>query len=386
MLTQQENNNVKEKRQEVSGKQQTTDNYILITGGAGFVGINLADRLLAEGEQVLIFDNLSRAGVENNLMWLKERYPDALRVMIQDIRNKDAVNQAVQRAKQVFHFAAQVAVTSSLTNPFHDFEVNAQGTLNLLESIRQSDNKPPIVFTSTNKVYGELSDLGIVMNGTRYHPENLHFRKRGISEERNLDFHSPYGCSKGVADQYMIDYSRTFGLKTVVFRMSCIYGPHQFGTEDQGWVAHFLIQTLKNKHITLFGDGKQVRDILFVDDLVNAFLLAQEHIHAISGNAFNIGGGVQNTISLLELLDMIHELLGRKPDVSFDDWRPGDQKYYVSDFTKFKKATGWMPKVSTLEGIEKLYDWLTENYAVYRKNGHQRIKKREASTKLRTVN
>ncbi len=344
----------------VIGKS-TNQKYTLITGGAGFVGTNLADRLLSEGKPVMVFDNLSRAGVQNNLYWLKEKHPDLLQIMIADIRDKVAVKQAVANANTVFHFAAQVAVTSSLVNPFHDFEVNAQGTLNLLEAIRNTDNPPPIVFTSTNKVYGELSDLGMVMNGTRYHPENLHFRKHGISEQRNLDFHSPYGCSKGVADQYIIDYGRTYGLKTVVFRMSCIYGPHQFGTEDQGWVAHFLIQALKDYPITLYGDGKQVRDILFVEDLVDAFVLAQENMDKLTGNAFNMGGGVNNTVSLLELLELIGKLNGKQPDVSFNEWRPGDQKYYVSDFQKFAATTGWKPQVGTAEGVSRLYDWLIQN-------------------------
>jgi CDP-paratose 2-epimerase len=345
------------KKNEVSSGNK----YTLITGGAGFIGVNLADRLLSQGKKVLVFDNLSRAGVQNNLLWLKERYSENLQVIIGDVRDKEAIKMAVESAEQVFHFAAQVAVTTSLANPFLDFEVNALGTLNMLEAIRNSAQQPPVVFTSTNKVYGDLEDVGIAMNDTRYYAENLHFRKHGISEQRTLSFHSPYGCTKGVADQYMLDYSRTFGLKTVVFRMSCIYGLHQFGNEDQGWVAHFLIQALKNKPITLYGDGKQVRDILFIDDLVNAFLLAQENIHEISGNAYNIGGGVKNTISLLELIDLISEISGKKPEVFFDEWRPSDQKYYVSDFTKFQTSTGWQPKNSTKEGVTRLYKWLKEN-------------------------
>ncbi|HZF65409.1 MAG TPA: NAD-dependent epimerase/dehydratase family protein [Chitinophagaceae bacterium] len=339
------------------------EKYILITGGSGFVGVNLADRLLNDGKKVMIFDNLSRAGVENNLLWLKEKYGRNLQIMIADIRDSVAVAQAVQNAEFVFHFAAQVAVTTSLADPFHDFEVNARGTLNVLEAIRRSEHQPPVVFTSTNKVYGDLHDLGIIMNGTRYHPENKFFRQNGISEERTLDFHSPYGCTKGVADQYMLDYARTFGLRTCVFRMSCIYGPHQFGTEDQGWVAHFLIQALKNKPITLYGDGKQVRDILFVEDLVEAFLLAKENIEKVSGNAYNMGGGVNNTVSLLELCGLIGEITGRKPEIIFDEWRPSDQKYYVSDFTKFHLATGWLPQADTRQGLTQLYNWLHE-YAV----------------------
>lgn len=337
------------------------NSYTLITGGAGFVGVNLADRLLTDGKKVLVFDNLSRAGVENNLFWLKEKHSANLQIMIADIRDKSAVLHAVKHADEIFHFAAQVAVTSSLEDPYYDFEVNAQGTLNLLEAIRNTVHRPPVVFASTNKVYGDLDDLGIVMNGTRYHPESTFFRQQGISEKRNLDFHSPYGCTKGVADQYMLDYARTFGLKTVVLRMSCIYGPHQFGTEDQGWVAHFLIQALKNKLITLYGDGKQVRDILFVEDLVDAYLLSMENIDEISGNAFNMGGGIHNTVSLLELCDIIGEITGKKPDIRFDDWRPSDQKYYVSDFSKFNAVTGWTPQVGTKEGVQLLYSWLREN-------------------------
>jgi CDP-paratose 2-epimerase len=335
--------------------------YTLITGGAGFVGVNLADRLLDEGKKVMVFDNLARTGVEQNLTWLKEKWGRNLQVRIADIRDRSAVAEAVAGAVQIFHFAAQVAVTSSLIDPFHDFEVNAQGTLNLLEAIRNTAHQPPVVFASTNKVYGDLDDLGIVMNGTRYHPENTLVRQQGISEKRNLDFHSPYGCSKGVADQYMLDYARTFGLNTVVFRMSCIYGPHQFGTEDQGWVAHFLIQALKSKPITLYGDGKQVRDILFVEDLVNAYLLAMGNIETLRGNAFNIGGGTGNTISLLELCALIGDIAEEKPEVVFDDWRPSDQKYYVSDFSKFGALTGWKPQVGTREGVQRLYNWLREN-------------------------
>lgn len=349
--------------------------YVLITGGSGFVGVNLADRLLTEGKHVLVFDNLSRAGVEQNLSWLQEKHHQRLQVVIADVRDRAAVTEAVKGASQVFHFAAQVAVTSSLVDPFHDFEVNALGTLNLLEAIRNLIHQPPVVFASTNKVYGDLDDLGIVMNGTRYHPENTFFRQHGISEKRNLDFHSPYGCTKGVADQYMLDYARTFGLKTVVFRMSCIYGPHQFGTEDQGWVAHFLIQALKDKPITLYGDGKQVRDILFVEDLVDAYLLAMENIHHLSGNAFNMGGGVHNTVSLIELCDLIGELRGKKPIVEFDDWRPSDQKYYVSDFGKFNAATGWNPRVGTMEGVQRLCNWLQENAVMpaYKKESKKQL-------------
>lgn len=349
------------KRKELHGTPGN-EQYILITGGSGFVGVNLADRLLSEGHAVMVFDNLSRSGVENNLQWLKQKHPPhLLKVAVGDIRNRDAVEAAVQSATLVYHFAAQVAVTSSLTDPFYDFDVNATGTLNLLEAIRHSTHRPPIVFTSTNKVYGDLEDIHMIRNGSRYFPENEMIRASGISEKRNLDFHSPYGCTKGVADQYVLDYSRTFGLKSVVFRMSCIYGPHQYGNEDQGWVAHFLIQSLKGKPITLYGDGMQVRDILFVEDLVNAFLMAKKNMDSISGNAFNMGGGVSNTVSLLELIDMIRNITGSNPVVNFEDWRPSDQKYYVSDYSKFAAATGWKPLTNTRAGVTKLYTWLQEN-------------------------
>lgn len=326
------------------------------------MGVNLADRLLSEGKKVLVFDNLSRSGVENNLAWLKNKHGENVKVMIEDIRNSHAVEEAVAQAEMVFHFAAQVAVTSSLVDPFHDFNVNALGTLNLLEAIRHSPHQPPIIFTSTNKVYGDLEDVQMLKDEWRYYPESEEVRLRGISEKRNLDFHSPYGCTKGIADQYTLDYARTFGLKSAVFRMSCIYGPHQFGTEDQGWVAHFLIRALKGQPITLYGDGMQVRDILFVNDLVNAFVLAQKNIDTISGQAFNIGGGMHNTVSLLELIEIIGNITGEKPIVKFENWRPSDQKYYVSNFQKFHYATGWRPNTNTVDGVTLLMMWLEEHF------------------------
>ena len=318
-----------ENREEATSANLYSPQPVLITGGAGFIGTNLADRLLSLGQPVRLFDNLSRPGVEQNLRWLKSRYGDLVQIEIADLRDRFALRQALQDVSQVFHFAAQVAVTTSVTNPFNDFEINALGTLNLLEEMRQAQlsrrdslSKPPsLVFTSTNKVYGTLPDIQLQLNCTRYQPLAL---KNGISEEHPLDFHSPYGCSKGAADQYVIDYARTFSIPAVVFRMSCIYGPHQFGTEDQGWVAHFLIRAIEGQPISLYGDGMQVRDILFVEDLVDAFLLAQENIHALSGQAFNIGGGIDNTTSLVEFIELIGEIHGKKPPVDFDTWRPGD--------------------------------------------------------------
>ncbi len=344
---------------------------ILITGGAGFIGTNLAHRLLSLGQPVLLFDNLSRPGVEQNLRWLQQQHGDLVQIAIADVRDRFALRQALKDASQVFHFAAQVAVTTSLTNPVEDFEINALGTLNLLEELRSLSSPPPLVFTSTNKVYGKLPDIQLVPNCTRYQPvgaipcgnaKGVHESPLiGISEDHALDFHSPYGCSKGAADQYVIDYARTFSLPAVVFRMSCIYGPHQFGTEDQGWVAHFLIRALEGQPINLYGDGMQVRDILFVEDLIDAFLLAQENIHTLSGQAFNIGGGKENTISLLEFIELINEIHAKKPPVYFDNWRPGDQRYYVSDSSKFQAATGWTPSVNIRQGVRKLYQWLLES-------------------------
>jgi CDP-paratose 2-epimerase len=337
------------------------DRPVLITGGCGFIGTNLAHRILSSGRPVLLFDNLSRPGVERNLAWLHRTHGEMMRIEAADVQDPHVLRGAVARASQVFHFAAQVAVTTSLTNAVQDFEINARGTLNLLEALRAQDDPPPLVFTSTNKVYGGLPDVKLQITANRYEPQDAHLRDHGVSEARPLDFHSPYGCSKGAADQYVIDYARTFGLPAVVFRMSCIYGPHQFGNEDQGWVAHFLIRALKGQPITLYGDGRQVRDILFVEDLVDAFLLAQAEMPRLTGQAFNMGGGPGNTISLLDLLDMIEEFHGRRPQIRTGAWRPGDQRYYVSDFSKMHSCTGWTPKVGVREGVRRLYDWLRDN-------------------------
>jgi CDP-paratose 2-epimerase len=337
--------------------------HALITGGAGFVGSNLADRLLGMGRPVHIFDNCSRPGVEANLQWLRERHGSLLTVERGDVRDPDAVRRAVATADSVFHLAAQVAVTTSLTDPLTDFEVNTRGTLNVLEAVRGSARPTPAIVTSTNKVYGALDDIALSEQGKRWNPADVHVRQRGIGESHPLDFHSPYGCSKGAADQYVLDYARSFGLRTAVFRMSCIYGPRQFGTEDQGWVAHFLLSALEGRPVSLFGDGKQVRDILFVDDLVNALLLAETDMDHIAGRAFNVGGGVANTVSLLEMLDLIAELHGERPRATFSDWRTGDQRYYVSDTTRLRNATGWEPRVSVQQGIERLYHWLVESRA-----------------------
>ena len=354
-------------------RQARSERPALITGGAGFIGTNLAHRLLSVGRSVLVYDDLSRPGVEQNLEWLRTTHGDRLRVQVADVRDAQTLRRAVQQSAQVFHFAAQVAVTTSLTDPLQDFDVNARGTLNLLEALRNLDEPAPLVFTSTNKVYGGLPDVPLRQTGRRYEPEGEAMRAHGVGETRPLDFHSPYGCSKGAADQYVLDYARTFGLPAVVFRMSCIYGPHQFGTEDQGWVAHFLIRALNGEPITLYGDGMQVRDVLFADDLVQALLLAQAQMPKLSGQAFNIGGGPDNTTSLLNLIEMIGELAGRTPSVAFEDWRPGDQRYYVSDTRKFQEATGWRPRVDIYQGVELLLDWLCESRGLSRRLLAERV-------------
>jgi CDP-paratose 2-epimerase len=331
---------------------------ILITGGAGFIGTNLAHRLAASQWRVVIYDNLSRPGVERNLRWLQSLHGDRLELLAVDIRDTAALGAAVRAASHVFHLAAQVAVTTSLDDPHADFMTNASGTLGLLEAVRTAPQPPSLVFTSTNKVYGGLDGVEVTGEATRYVA-----RTPGIDEKQPLDFHSPYGCSKGAADQYVLDYARSFGIRALVFRMSCIYGPHQCGTEDQGWVAHFLMRALSGRPLTIYGDGRQVRDILYVDDLVDALLLAQQNVEKLRGEAFNIGGGSANSVSLVELMARIAELHARPLNVSYGDWRTGDQRFYVSDHGKFTRATGWRPRVPAPEGVARLYAWLKNNVA-----------------------
>lgn len=333
---------------------------VLITGGAGFIGTNVAERLLQEGERVLIFDNLGRAGVERNLEWLCETYGSKVQLEIADVRDAHLIRDAVQRASRIYHFAAQVAVTTSLDDPQKDFDVNVRGTLNILETLRRMKNPPPLLFTSTNKVYGALDDVTLEQVGKRYQPRDAR-HKNGISERQRLDFHSPYGCSKGAADQYVLDYARTYGIPAAVFRMSCIYGPHQFGTEDQGWVAHFLIQSMRGRPLTLYGDGHQVRDILFVDDLVDAMMLAHARIDELAGRAFNMGGGVDNSTSLLEIMQHIERLTQSNCQYDFADWRVGDQKYYVTDTSLFRELTGWRPRYNIEDGLAHLHRWVATN-------------------------
>ncbi|HVW27134.1 MAG TPA: NAD-dependent epimerase/dehydratase family protein [Polyangiaceae bacterium] len=338
--------------------EQPKSGYTLITGGAGFIGTNLAHRLLSDGERVTIFDNFSRAGSLDNARWLSDVHGARLSVERGDCRDAYAVEAAVRNATSIFHLAAQVAVTTSLEQPLVDFESNARGTLNVLEAARRLERRAPLLFTSTNKVYGPLHDVSLEESDFRVEPGVAASCRAGIDESRPLDFHSPYGCSKGAADQYVLDYARTFDMPATVFRMSCIYGPHQHGNEDQGWVAHFLIRALAGESITVFGDGKQVRDILFVDDLVRAMLLARKRMQELSGTPFNIGGGPRNCISLRELLDRIGSLLGRKVEVHYEPARLADQRYYSSNHESFSRATGWKPAVGVDEGIDRLSTWL----------------------------
>jgi CDP-paratose 2-epimerase len=343
-------------------KSKIEQKPILITGGFGFIATNLADRLLSQGLPVHLFDNLSRRGVEANLYWLRSKYGDLVQAEAGDVRDYSAVKRAIDKASAVFHFAAQVAVTKSIEDPIHDFQVNVQGTINVLEAIRASRHRPPLLFTSTNKVYGALPDVSVHKNGLTYEPLDSSVRTRGISEEHSINFYSPYGCSKGAAEQYILDYARTYSVPAAVFRMSCIYGLHQMGNEDQGWVAHFLLKAIQNEPLTIYGDGYQVRDCLFVDDLVDAFLLAQKNIDLISGEAFNIGGGPKNTTSLLQLIHMIEGFINRTIPIDMEPWRCGDQRYYVSDTTKFENLTGWNPRTTIENGVSRLYNWFVESH------------------------
>ena len=338
---------------------------VLVTGGAGFVGCNIADRLAGMGHAVRVFDNLSRPGVERNLAWLKSRHGDRIESIAADIRDEQAVDRASTGVDAVFHLAAQVAVTTSFVNPVEDFEINLRGVINLLEALRRHGGRTPIIFASTNKVYGNLADIPLGLHDDAYLPTNEHLRAHGVDEGRPLEFHTPYGCSKGAADQYVLDYARSFGLRTCVLRMSCIYGPRQMGTEDQGWVAHFLIRALASQEITIYGDGRQVRDILHVSDAVDAYLAAWRAIDAISGRPFNIGGGPQNAVSLLQLLSHVEDITGQRVRLNFHDWRPGDQRYFVADTTavhaalRLSRPRGWR------DGVADLVHWLASQQTLH---------------------
>ncbi len=331
-----------------------------ITGGAGFIGANLAARLLGEGHEVTIFDNLSRSGTQSNVDWLFD-HPESehLRFMQGDLRDFEGLKVAMHGAERVYHLAGQVAVTTSVTDPRADFEANALGTFNALEAARQVGDDPVFLYSSTNKVYGGMEHVRIVEGESRFEYADY---PNGIPEDMILDFHSPYGCSKGAGDQYTRDYYRIYGLRTVVMRQSAIAGPRQMGVEDQGWMAWFIIAALKNRQITIYGNGKQVRDVLYVDDLLNAYDAAVANIDTVAGQIFNIGGGPDKTITIwTEFGPLLQELLGRPIEVRYSDWRPGDQPVYISDITKAKTELGWEPRVGVRESAERIYAWAKDN-------------------------
>jgi CDP-paratose 2-epimerase len=329
-------------------------NYTLITGGAGFVGSNLADALAAEGEPVVVLDDLSRAGVESNVRWLRGKHGDRVRVEVGSVADAARVRPLVQGARRVYHLAAQVAVTSSLRDPAADLKTNLMGTFHVLEAARGMSDPPPILYTSTNKVYGGLDSVAVEHANGRYRYTD---GREGIAESAPLDFHSPYGCSKGSADQYTRDYARVYGMPTVVFRMSCVYGTRQFGTEDQGWVAHFARSLFEDRPITVYGDGDQVRDVLWIDDLIAAMRGALDRIEVTRGRVFNIGGGSANAVSVRQVIERLMAIAQREVPVRTTDWRPGDQRIYVSDTGHAKRLLGWEPEVGWDRGLERLVEW-----------------------------
>lgn len=343
---------------------------VLVTGGAGFVGSHVAEHY-AKGNEVSVFDNLSRADIIGkstgdslfNWKYLSNKYSN-VKLVKGDIRNFEEVKAASKDVDAIIHTAAQVAVTTSLSDPRTDFEINALGTFNILEVARLND--AALAFCSTNKVYGEnVNKIPVKEEEKRYSFAQEKYRK-GIPELFTVDLcgHSPYGCSKLAADLYVQDYAHTYGLKTGVFRMSCIYGVRQFGVEDQGWIAWFVIATLTNKQITIYGDGKQVRDVLYVTDLTEAFSAFMNS--KIKHEVFNMGGGLENTLSLLNLIDLLKELAGRSPQISIADWRPADQKVYVSDISKAERLLNWKPRVKPREGVGKLVNWANKNLGLFR--------------------
>jgi CDP-paratose 2-epimerase len=335
---------------------------ILVTGGAGFIGFHTSKLFAEAGWRVAVLDNLSRRGTKTNAERLRTRHNVEL---IQcDIRDGSEMDSAIKsfRPDAVLHLAAQVAVTTSVLNPREDFEINANGTLNVLEAVRCHAPQAAVLFSSTNKVYGKMESIGVVERNGRYEYQNL---PSGVPEDFPLCFHSPYGCSKGAADQYVLDYHRVFGLKTVVFRQSCIYGTHQFGIEDQGWVAWFSIAAALGKKLTIYGDGRQIRDVLDVRDLVRAYQLAIDKIDDVAGEAFNVGGGSANTLSLLELLDYIQKVRKIEIPVSFAEWRPGDQKVFICDVAKAERLLGWRPEIDVKDGVVELIDWVNANPSLF---------------------
>jgi CDP-paratose 2-epimerase len=335
----------------------------LITGGAGFIGSNLTHRLLSEGHDVVVFDNLSRDGTRANLDWLRDIHGTEWVFLQQDVRDAEALRLAADGVDVIYHLASQVAVTTSVEDPRHDFEVNALGTFNVLEAARLSGNRPMVLYSSTNKVYGGMEDVVVLETATGYEYQDYSF---GIPETYPLDFHSPYGCSKGTGDQYVRDYARIYDLPTVVFRQSCIYGPRQFGVEDQGWVAWFTIAAVTGKPITIYGDGKQVRDVLWVDDLLDLFQAAVDHIEVATGQVYNVGGGPGNVLAVWsDLGPALEGLLDRRINVDWDEWRPGDQRIFVADIRKAEQELGWTPRMTKKKGVRRLFDWVVSNRALF---------------------
>ncbi len=336
----------------------------LITGGGGFIGSNYVNRLLERGEDVVVYDNLSRAGAPRNLDWLRQTHgTDSFQLAHADIRDAATLTSTAKDADVIVHLAGQVAVTTSVAHPRDDFEINALGTFNVVEAARLSGRDPIVIYASTNKVYGEMEDVPLEEKETRWQYASL---KHGCPEAQPLDFHSPYGCSKGTGDQYVRDYARIYGLRTVVLRQSCIYGPRQFGIEDQGWLAWFMIAAVTGRPITIYGDGKQVRDVLHVDDLLDAYDASIMRIDDVAGKVYNIGGGAENVISVYaEFFPMLEALLGRNISVARDDWRPGDQRVFYADVRAAMKDLNWQPKIDVETGIKKLFDWVMENKEMF---------------------
>lgn len=336
----------------------------LITGGAGFIGSNYVSRLLDRGENVTIYDNLSRAGAPRNLAWLQDKYGgNAFQLVEGDVRDEALMTASTRETDIIVHLAAQVAVTTSVVKPREDFEINAQGTFNVLEAARLNERKPVVIYASTNKVYGGMENVKVVEDATRWRYVDL---PNGCPETQPLDFHSPYGCSKGTGDQYVRDYSRIYDLPTVVLRQSCIYGPRQFGVEDQGWVAWMIIAAITGQPLTIYGDGKQIRDVLYIDDLLNAYDAAIAKIETVKGQVFNLGGGPKNTMSIwIEFGPLLEKMLGKKMVVSRGDWRPGDQKVFVADIRKAAEQLAWRPQISVEEGVGRLFAWVSENRKLF---------------------
>jgi CDP-paratose 2-epimerase len=338
-------------------------NYF-VTGGAGFIGSNYVERLLTRGEKVTVYDNLSRAGAPRNLKWLQEKFgASAFELVVGDIRDAGQLMVSAREADIIVHLAGQVAVTTSVVKPREDFEINALGTFNVLEAARLNGRNPIFLYSSTNKVYGGMEEVNVVERNGRWEYESLPF---GAPETQPLDFHSPYGCSKGTGDQYVRDYARIYGLRSVVLRQSCIYGPRQFGVEDQGWVAWMIIAAVTGKQISIYGDGKQIRDLLHVYDLNDAYDLVIEKIDQVQGEVFNLGGGATNTMSIwTEFGPRLEKLLGHPIPVQRGDWRPGDQKVFVADSRKAEKLLGWQPKYDVERGVKQLFDWVSANRELF---------------------